>query len=199
MMNTPEPIFRIPPICLALLAVLLAAHLLPWLFHWDVSPFLLQPAAFWTAPLSLPNLLSLLSYQFFHAGFLHLGVNMGMLLAFGSAMERIAGPLKFLPFYLLFGVIAALAQAAAMPDSQGLLVGASGAISGAMGFVLWRMMRRRPRERLRLITAMLATQPLLAWVAGTSLGGNIAWVAHLAGFVAGIGMAIYSRENPQSP
>jgi membrane associated rhomboid family serine protease len=75
-----------------------------------------------------------------------------------------------------------------MPTS--VMLGASGAISGAMGFVLWRVMNK-PKMRIQLFILMAVVQPIMAWAAGTSLGGEIAWVAHLAGFVAGVIMAIY--------
>ena len=184
-----EPVFNLPPATLILLSVLCALHLGHALLDFDITLYLLQPVTFWAAPLTPHNLFTLITYQFFHANWLHLGVNAGMLLAFGSAAERMTGSMRFPLLYLSCGVIAALVQAAVQPDSTGVLLGASGAISGTMGFVLWRLMHR-PRMRAQLILMMVVVQPVLAWVAGTSLGGEIAWVAHLAGFAAGAVMAI---------
>jgi len=187
-----EPIFNLPPATMILLLLLCALHAAAVVLSWDVAQFAFDPNAFWAAPVAPQNVLSLFTYQFFHVSWLHLAVNAGSLLAFGSAMERITGPIWFPILYLACGVIAALVQAAVMP--VGVMIGASGAISGAMGFALWRMMRR-PKMRLQLIILMAVVQPVMAWAAGNSLGGEIAWVAHLAGFAAGVIMAICWPKN----
>jgi len=180
-----EPIFNLPPTTLILLFALCVVHVSVTMFDLDITFFVFQPAAFGAAPFATQNLATLITYQFFHASWLHLGVNAGMLLAFGSAMERMTGPIWFPILYLICGVIAALAQFLVIPDSGAAILGASGAISGAMGFVLWHVMRR-PKMRMQLILLMVIVQPIMALAAGISLGGEIAWVAHLAGFIAGI-------------
>ncbi len=189
-----EPVFNLPPATLILLLLLIALHVAVALTNFDITPFLVQPAVFWSASFAPQHLFTLMTYQFFHASWLHLAVNVGMLLAFGSAMERMTGPVWFPILYLICGALAALAQAAAAPDSMGAMLGASGAISGAMGFVLWRVIHR-PKMRVQLFILMAVVQPVMALAAGTSLGGEIAWVAHLAGFTAGVIMAICWPKN----
>jgi membrane associated rhomboid family serine protease len=80
--------------------------------------------------------LGLVSSQFLHADLMHLGFNMLFLWVFGNNVEDRLGRIRFLPFYLLCGAIAALAQAAVDPDSTIPLIGASGAISGVLGAYL---------------------------------------------------------------
>ena len=77
--------------------------------------------------------------MFLHGGLLHLGGNMLYLWIFGDNVEDRLGHGRFLLFYLLCGVAAAVAQAMISPDSRVPMVGASGAIAGVMGayFVLY--------------------------------------------------------------
>ena len=80
--------------------------------------------------------LGLLSSLFLHADLLHLGFNMLFLWVFGNNIEERLGRIRFLPFFLLCGVLAGLAQALVDPDSLVPLIGASGAISGILGAYL---------------------------------------------------------------
>ena len=77
--------------------------------------------------------------MFLHGGLLHVGGNMLYLWIFGDNVEDRMGHVRFLVFYLLCGVAAALAQTLMQPDSLLPMVGASGAIAGVMGayFVLY--------------------------------------------------------------
>ncbi len=179
---------NVPPGCAALILIMIAIGFLQLVLGYQLDDYALRPGDFMAAPLAVHAIITLISYQFLHANALHLGVNVLMLLAFGSAMNRMVGTPRFILFYLLAGMLAALAHIAAYSDGVGALVGASGAISGVMGFVLWRIMRQ-PRRRLELLLLMLISQPVLAWAAGDMMGGEIAWLAHLAGFVFGIGVA----------
>ncbi len=87
--------------------------------------FGLVPAAFaWVA---------VLTSMFVHGGVLHVGMNMLFLWIFGDNVEDRMGHGRFLVFYLLCGVAAALAQTAMNPDSIRAMVGASGAVAGVMG------------------------------------------------------------------
>src|SRR5437870_6118175 len=88
--------------------------------------------------------LNVFTSMFVHGGFLHIGGNMLYLWIFGDNVEDRMGHGRFLVFYLLCGIAAALAQTIANPDSIVPMVGASGAIAGVMGayFVLY------PRSRI---------------------------------------------------
>lgn len=139
--------------------------------------------------------------MFLHGSWMHLLGNMWFLWLFGNNIEDSMTRPRFVAFYLLCGLAAALAQVAADPASQVPMVGASGAISGVMGAYLVLF----PRVRVFTMVPLgfyLHTMPLPAWVmliywaflqfAGgvTSIAseqtGGVAFWAHIGGFVAGV-------------
>src|SRR5262249_10199107 len=81
--------------------------------------------------------------MFLHGGFLHIAGNMLYLWIFGDNVEDRMGHGRFIVFYLLCGIAAALAQTLTVPDSMVPMVGASGAIAGVMGayFILYPQSR----------------------------------------------------------
>ena len=114
-----QPIFNVPPVTKALLLVNVAVHLLRLLLPADiddalVSTFAFVPARYTVADgLGWPALVDPITYQFLHASFVHLGVNMLALLAFGSGVERRTGGWRMLVFFLVCGVVSAAAHLAA--------------------------------------------------------------------------------------
>ena len=78
----------------------------------------------------------LITSMFLHGGWMHLIGNMWFLWIFGNNVEDSMGRLRFVAFYLLTGLAAALGQVITSPDSIVPMVGASGAISGVMGAYL---------------------------------------------------------------
>jgi membrane associated rhomboid family serine protease len=168
----------------------------------------LVPAAF--------SWVNVFTSMFLHGSFLHIAGNMLYLWIFGDNVEDRMGHGRFLVFYLLCGVAAALAQTITAPDSIVPMVGASGAIAGVMGayFVLY------PRSRIVTLIPLffffqvievpaiffLGVWFLMQFLSGVgSLGatigrstGGIAFWAHVAGFVAGItGVALFRRPERQ--
>jgi membrane associated rhomboid family serine protease len=149
--------------------------------------------------------------MFVHANWIHVGGNMLFLWVFGENVEDILGHAKFLLFYLLCGVAAAIAQTAADPLSITPMVGASGAIAGVMGAYLVKF----PRSRVQMLFFALfffrfdvpAWLMLAYWFAVQILGGfgsiteasqsGTAFFAHVGGFVAGIVLvyAMGARER----
>ena len=149
------------------------------------------------------NLASILTSMFIHGGFLHILGNMWFLWVFGRGVEDVLGHGKYLFFYLLCGVAAALAHILINAGSTVPTVGASGAIAGVMGAYLITF------PRARIITLVLlfifittvdipAAFLLLSWFAiqffngvgsvgySQASKGDVAWFAHVGGFVAGI-------------
>ena len=147
----------------------------------------------------VPPPLTILTSMFLHGGPLHLGFNMLFLWIFGNNVEDALGRGRFILFYVLCGIAAALAQVAVAlsPEAQlAPMVGASGAIAG----VLAAYMVLFPRARvltLVVIFIFIRLIPLPAgwfigiWFAGqllsVFLGANtgVAFFAHIGGFVAG--------------
>lgn len=144
---------------------------------------------------ALPAWVTPLSSALVHGGWLHLGVNMLMLVFAGSMVERVVGGSGLLFAYVVGGLVAALAQYLFDPASPYPMIGASGAISALFG--LYALFFGRPKQvtrNLKLNRAihvlwLLVTWVLLQWMAGMLAGGQgvmLATPAHIGGFIAGI-------------
>jgi membrane associated rhomboid family serine protease len=151
----------------------------------------------------ISSFINLLTSFFVHGGLLHLAGNMWYLWLFGGALEKIAGGLRCVRLFLLFGIVAMLAQVAAEPLSRIPIVGASGAIAGIMGCYLVvkpsaRMIFYFPPIFFFRSWAFLF---LLFWfwlqwtnVKGPQDNGNlVAWWAHIGGFLCGIAAGLRNR------
>src|SRR6185312_12355080 len=87
--------------------------------------------------LDLPSpFLTIFSSMFMHGGLFHIAGNMLYLWIFGNNVEDTLGHGRYLLFYLLSGIAAALAQTVVGPSSTVPMIGASGAISGVLGAYL---------------------------------------------------------------
>lgn len=151
-----------------------------------------------------PQLADLLYSLFLHGGLMHLFGNMLFLWIYGDNVEHRLGRLGFLLWYLATGVAATLFFALFASGSMTPLVGASGAISGVLGFYfLWF-----PRNVVRLFVFLfpffmnvvtvparivlgiyLVIDNLLPFFLSSSGGGGVAHGAHIGGFVAGLAIA----------
>ncbi len=147
-----------------------------------------------------PVLATLLTAMFLHGSIAHLGVNMLFLWVFGAAVEDRFGPGPFLGLYLVGGVLGTLAFVAVNPGSAAPLVGASGAVSAAMGAFLLIGPRRRIFSLIAPLPLIAVTLP--AWaLLGPYLVSQlvtpddtaVAWQAHLGGMVAGFLIAVVLR------
>jgi membrane associated rhomboid family serine protease len=149
------------------------------------------------------HLISLLTSMFLHGGWLHLLGNMLFLWVFGRNIEDLIGGGRFLAFYLLSGLAAAVVQVLANPYSRVPTIGASGAIAGVMGAYLIRFPRSQIDTLAILfifVTRIAIPAPfyLLFWFGMQFLngyesigdrsytGGGVAWFAHIGGFIAGM-------------
>jgi membrane associated rhomboid family serine protease len=147
-----------------------------------------------------PQYSHILTSMFLHGGWMHLLGNMWFLWLFGNNIEDSMTRSRFLVFYLLCGVAAALLQVAVDPRSGIPMVGASGAISGVMGAYLVLYPRVRvftlvPLGFVMTTIRLPAWVMLIYWMAlqifggfsrGADEGGGVAFWAHIGGFVAGV-------------
>jgi membrane associated rhomboid family serine protease len=156
------------------------------------------------------HFITILTSMFMHAGWMHIIGNMVFLWAFGPEIEDAMGPPRYLVFYLLSGVVASLAQIAAMPHSTVPNLGASGAIAGVMGAFLVTY----PADQIRTLvflgiffrTTFIPAGLLIGFwfliqllnqvgsVADVQ-GGGVAYVAHVGGCIFG---AITARPFERS-
>jgi rhomboid family protein len=153
----------------------------------DLAPTI--PLPFWS---------TLLTSMFLHGGWMHLGGNMLYLWIFGDNLEKVMGHARFLIFYLVCGIAAAITHIVFSGGSMVPTVGASGAISGILGGYLVLF----PRNRVRVLTrggimAVPAIAVLGFWIviqvisgfgsiASTAETGGVAYLAHVGGFFAGM-------------
>jgi membrane associated rhomboid family serine protease len=135
---------------------------------------------------------TVLSSMFIHGGFWHLLGNMWFLWIFGDNVEDRLGRLRFLAFYLLTGVIGAVSQCLLMPSSPVPMVGASGAVAGVLGGYVLLFPRARIVSLLFLFQVSVPAWIFLGlWFAAQLFlinSSGIAWMAHVGGFLAGLGL-----------
>ena len=155
---------------------------------------------------------SLITSMFLHGSWSHVLGNMWYLWIFGDNVEDRVGHGRFIVFYLLCGFAAAIGQTVMDPDSTLPMIGASGAIAGVMGayFVLY------PKSRVLTLIPLIifwevieipATFLLGFWflmqlfsagaiaVTANSAGGGVAFMAHVAGFICGVGGIFIFRQR----
>lgn len=146
-----------------------------------------------------PMWLTMFSSMFMHGSLMHIGGNMLYLWIFGNNIEDVLGHGKFVVFYLVCGVLAALAHVFSDINSQIPTVGASGAIAGVLGAYLLLYPGANVRSLVFLgffvtFAELPAAIVLGVWflvqltgVLGTGMevGGGVAYWAHIGGFIAG--------------
>jgi membrane associated rhomboid family serine protease len=170
---------------------------------WGLTPYRLanlEPLAFVTVFTSM----------FLHSGFAHLIGNMLYLWIFGDNIEAALGSSRFVLFYLLCGIGAALGQILVAPLSTIPMIGASGAISGIMGGYLLLYPRAEVETLVFLgyfirLLRLPTTVVLGSWIVlqlfsgvlslGMQAAGGVAWFAHIGGFLAGIVLVVLLRRR----
>jgi membrane associated rhomboid family serine protease len=200
-----NPTRRFPVVTVALIVLNVAVFafelLLPsqsmldsFAFTWGLVPALLaqfDPFAFVT----------IFTSMFIHGGPMHLASNMLYLWIFGDNIEWALGSVRFVLFYLLCGVGAALGQVLVGPNSTIPMVGASGAISGVLGAYLLLYPRAEVETLVFLgyfvrLIRLPALVVLGMWIflqlssgflsLGMEATGGVAFFAHIGGFLTGL-------------
>ena len=141
--------------------------------------------------------LSVLASMFLHGDFFHIAFNMWSLWIFGNNVEEAFGRAGYLGMYMAGGILATLGYAALNSDSTIPLVGASGAIAAVMGAYLVLF----PTHRiLSLVFVFFVAIPAVAFIGiwfisqfGVDPSSNVAWEAHVAGFLFGALIALLLR------
>jgi membrane associated rhomboid family serine protease len=144
-----------------------------------------------------PAFLTPLTATLVHAGFLHLALNLIILLWCGTAVERVLGAGPLVLIYAVSAYVAAVAQWLVEPFAQVPMVGASGAISGIIGaFALSFGQQKQIVASASLNRALNAMWLLAAWIVLQLLTGTVAGMqgvllatpAHVGGFLAGLAL-----------
>jgi membrane associated rhomboid family serine protease len=193
---------------------IIALNAAAWLFEVSLSrsalPMFLQ--VYGVVPADL-HLATLVTSMFLHGSWAHVIGNMWYLWIFGDNVEDRLGHGRFIVFYLLCGIVAAMGQVIMDPTSTLPTIGASGAIAGVMGayFVLF------PRSRVLTLIPLIIFWDIVEIPAVFLLGfwfllqllnagaitatanassGGVAFAAHVAGFVTGlVGVFVFRRRE----
>ena len=208
-----EPVLNMPGIVIAAILLCVAVHLvrvyvlttqqdLEVLFHGAFIPALYSG----DFPLDVTAVTRPLTYAFLHGGLLHLAVNMIWLAAFGTPLANRLGVSRFVAFWAVTGVAAVALHFGLHPFDEAPLIGASGAISGMMGAASrlgFRTERRNGMTRFGgrplAISEVFRSRSVLTFIGiwmvvnlatgliggGPGVDGQIAWEAHVGGFLAG--------------
>jgi membrane associated rhomboid family serine protease len=148
-------------------------------------------------------LIPLFTCMFLHGGWLHILGNMWFLWIFGGNVEDRLGPLTYLLFYLVCGIVSGITQAVFSWGCPIPSVGASGAISGILGayivfFPYARILTLVPLFILFFTARIPAAIFIGLWfvvqflsgvgslgATGAAASGGVAWWAHIGGFAVG--------------
>ena len=203
-----NPSHRLPVVTYALIAANVAAFLYekslgpgmrPLFEHWGLVPYRVI-ASFVGDGSITAQLTTVFTSLFLHAGWLHLIGNLWYLWIFGDNVEDRLGHGRFVLFYLVCGVAAALAQVSFYPDSMVPMVGASGAIAGVMGAYLYLYPRANVVSLvpiLMFLQVLVIPAPVFlglwfllqlwqgTFAVGAGEAAGVAWWAHIGGFAAG--------------
>jgi len=189
-----KPVVTVLLIVVNILVFLYEASLGPFAENEFIATYGLTPDHF--------SFFNVLTSMFLHGGWMHVLGNMWFLWIFGDNIEDILGHGKYILFYLLCGVAAALTQTLFTAGSRVPMVGASGAIAGVMGAYMIKFPQSQIRTLIFFIFITFIDIP--AWVmliywfgiqflngvgsVGTSAAsqGGTAFLAHVGGFLTGI-------------
>jgi len=144
--------------------------------------------------------LAIVFSMFMHGGWMHLLGNIWFLWLFGNNVEDHLGHVRYLLFYLAGGVVATVAHIAVQPDSIVPVVGASGAVAAAMGaYLVWF-----PNAPIRTLVFIMLVRVKAKWwlafwlITQFFIGADsqVAWMAHVGGFVFGALVGLLVRRSP---
>jgi len=201
-----------PYITLTIIALNAAAWIFEVALRPDVLPAFLQVYGVVPANFHAPTLVT---SMFLHGSWSHVIGNMWYLWIFGDNVEDRVGHGRFIVFYLMCGILAAVGQILIEPASTLPTIGASGAIAGVMGayFVLYpksRVLTLIPFIFLHIVeipaTVLLGfwflmqlfSAGAIAVTAASHGSGGVAFAAHVAGFVAGMAGVLVFRKHEDS-
>lgn len=158
--------------------------------------------------------LSILTSMFLHGGLLHIAGNMLFLWIFGNNVEDRLGRWRFVVFYLACGIAATYAQSLVSASSPQPMIGASGAIGGVLGAYIVMFPRARIRTLIFIFIFVSVTDVSAVFLLGFwflmqvlqgvgsvtgAAGDNVAYMAHVGGFIAGIALLYAFRPRRRPP
>jgi rhomboid protease GluP len=187
------------PVTGALLAIIFAVFVLEWTNGAiDNDEMLIRMGAIVPGMLSYGEYWRAVAAMFLHANVIHWAANSWALYQLGRLYEMMFGSLRFTVTYFVTGIIASIASSLWM---HGPSVGASGAILGILGALIFSI-KRHPQWRNQPWTKSLLRQ-LVFWAGVNIVLGfsvkNIDNVAHIAGLVSGLLIGMVPHRIPPAP
>jgi membrane associated rhomboid family serine protease len=206
-----EPAFNIAPVVLVLIAFMVGIHgfrefiVTPQQDNYIIAYGAFIPLAY-QGEVGLPTwslVTSPVTYAFLHGSWAHVGINSMWLAVFGAPLAARIGASRFLAFFVVTAIAAALLHFALHHDSIAPLIGASGAVSGFTAAAARFGFSTRGNSHLgftgkrftliETFTNRTSLSFIVIWFAINFLpaisnfgGTNIAWEAHIGGFIAGL-------------
>ena len=151
---------------------------------------------------AVPASITIFTSMFMHGGFMHIIGNMLYMWIFADNIEDDLGHTKFIIFYLLSGIGAAMTQVLVDTHSQIPMVGASGAIGGVLGAYLINHPKAKvlvliPFGFFSQLIKIRALYVLGFWfiLQFISSGGGVAYAAHIGGFVSGMILILFFNKK----
>ncbi|MGF1592243.1 MAG: rhomboid family intramembrane serine protease [Kiloniellaceae bacterium] len=207
--------FNLPPgtlwLGLAMVAVFLVESQLEGrAWSWLFGNFAFISTVFWPPGAETPGLAglaTLVTHAFLHANLMHLALNLGFLLAFGSFVERHLGLVRYLLLFALTAAAGALAEFWFRGPEPLALIGASGAVYGMTGAAARFMFAGGgldQRRRALVFVGVFLGLNLVLGITGLGdflAGAAVGWKAHAGGFLAGAALAFLlgGRRGPGGP
>lgn len=192
-----EPMINLPKVTKLLLTVIVMVHLGTWVLsdqdaYAFISYMAFVPGRYTGAvPFSWEAVVSLVGHMFVHGGWLHLAMNVLMLMAFGSGLEREIGAKRMLVLFFATGMLGALTHMLFYFGDMIPMVGASGGISGLFGALLVMLQDKGHiqggmKKLMPLIVLWIVIMIGFGMLGAPGTGQPVAWTTHVGGFVAGI-------------
>ena len=197
-----QPMVRLPPMIKTLCAIILIVFAVQKLLPADMADALVFwggfiPARYGGAlPFDAAAIWTPLTHAFLHGGWMHIGMNLGMLMAFGAGIEKQRGARSLLVIFAISVLGGVIAQYIFYSASMSPMIGASGGISGLFGAALMEMAQHATHHDPRWRTRLRHIMPFVAvWIGISVFFGvfgmpgetqPVAWAAHIGGFMAGM-------------
>ena len=155
------------------------------------------------SPFMVPERFTLVTYMFLHGSWIHLLGNMLFLWVFGDNVEDAMGHLRFIMFYLMCGIFAAVVHSWIMPRSELPLIGASGAVAGIISayLILHPKVKVWVLALWRIPIKITAYWALGFWILAQFANllfdteESVAWGAHIGGLAAGAVLILFMRRR----
>lgn len=191
--------FRTPPVVLNLILINLLIFLVTALF--PLGDTIMRYCALWLGDAAFHSY-QLVTYMFLHANFEHIFFNMFALWMFGRTLENALGSQRFLTFYIVCGIGAALIQylvALSLGELPMVLIGASGAVMGLLlafgvmypNAMIMMLFFPVPIKAKWFVLIYAAIELFLGWRGG----GNVAHFAHVGGMLWGFLLMVWWKKR----